>query len=158
VVERTTILWKGVEKASHDVAEALLLGANNDVIVIKRVRAGNGTPFIYEESHLPYDVFKDILNLDLTGSMYKIISEQFNIVLARCKQTISAVNLDAKIAKILKLPPNAAVIFLESLTFDENSVPIEMLYSYHRGDKYKLEIELGRYNRKSDKINFIAEK
>jgi GntR family transcriptional regulator len=133
------------------------LGANARIIVVKRVRSGNGVPFIYEESHLPYDIFKDILNLDLTGSMYKIISEHFNIVLARCKQTISAVNLEEKIAKILKLPTRAAAIFLESLTFDENSMPIEMLYSYHRGDKYKLEIELGRYHKKSDQISFIAE-
>ena len=78
-------------------------------------------------------------------------------MLARCKQTISAVNLEEKIAKILKLPTRAAAIFLESLTFDENSMPIEMLYSYHRGDKYKLEIELGRYHKKSDQISFIAE-
>jgi DNA-binding GntR family transcriptional regulator len=71
--------------------------------------------------------------------MYKIILEQFNIVLARCKQTISAVNLDAKIAKILELPANTAGIFMESLTFDENSIPVEVLYSYHRG-KYCIRI------------------
>ena len=54
-------------------------------------------------------------------------------------------NLNTKIAKILKIPVNSAGIYIESLTFDENSIPIELLYSYHRGDKYKLEIELGRY-------------
>jgi len=157
VAEKTVILKKSVENASAEIASALLLGVNARIIVVKRVRSGNGVPFIYEESYLPYDIFKDILNLDLTGSMYKIISEHFNIVLARCKQTISAVNLEEKIAKILKLPTRAAAIFLESLTFDENSMPIEMLYSYHRGDKYKLEIELGRYHKKSDQISFIAE-
>ncbi|UCE54162.1 MAG: UTRA domain-containing protein [Desulfobacterales bacterium] len=69
--------------------------------------------------------------------------------MALCKQTISAVNLDAKIAKILELPENAAGIFMVSLTFDENSIPIEVLYPYHRGAKYKLEIELGRYHIKT---------
>jgi len=157
VAEKTIVLNKSVENASAEIASALLLGDNARVIVVKRVRSGNGIPFIYEESHLPYDIFKDILNLDLTGSMYKIISEHFNIVLARCKQTISAVNLEEKIARILKLPTRSAAIFLESLTFDENSMPVEMLYSYHRGDKYKLEIELGRYHKKSDQISFIAE-
>ena len=92
------------------------------------------------------DLFKGILDLDLTGSLYKIISEQFDIELARCTQTISAVNLNTNIAKILQLPENTAGIFMESLTFDENSIPVELLYSYLRGDTYKLEIELGRYH------------
>ena len=145
IVQRTKIQKKGVETAKDDVAEALFLGSNKKVIVVRRVRAGDGIPLIYEESFLPYDKFKGILNMDLSGSMYKIMSEHFDVVLARSKQTISAVNLNTKIAKILKIPVNSAGIYIESLTFDENSIPIELLYSYHRGDKYKLEIELGRY-------------
>ena len=145
IVQKTRILKKGFETAGDDVAKALFLGSNNRVIVVHRVRAGDGTPLIYEESYLPYDKFKGILDMDLSGSMYKIMSEQFGVVLARSKQTISSINLDTKIAEILKIPANAAGIYIESLTFDENSIPIELLYSYHRGDKYKLEIELGRY-------------
>ena len=83
--------------------------------------------------------------MNLSGSMYKIMSQHFDVVLARSKQTISSINLNTRIAKILKIPANSAGIYIESLTFDENSIPIELLYSYHRGDKYKLEIELGRY-------------
>jgi GntR family transcriptional regulator len=152
--QNTRILGKGVETAPDDIASALFLGSNNKVIVVRRLRAGDGVPYIYEESHLPYDLFKGIL---LSGSMYKIISEQFNVVLASSKQTISAVNLDPKIARILELPANTAGFFMESLTFDENSMPIEVLYSYHRGDKYKLEIELGRYDDTSNKIMLFAE-
>ena len=145
IVQRTKILRKRVETAKDDVAEALFLGSNKKVIVVHRVRAGDGTPLIYEESYLPYDKFTGLLDMDLTGSMYKIMSQHFDVVLARSKQTISAVNLSAKIAKILKIPANSAGIYIESLTFDEKSMPIELLLSYHRGDKYKLEIELGRY-------------
>jgi GntR family transcriptional regulator len=145
IVQKTKILKKGFETARDDVAKALFLGSNNKVIVVHRVRAGDGTPLIYEESYLPYDKFKGILDMNLTGSMYKIMSQHFDVVLARSKQTISSINLNTKIAKILKIPANSAGIYIESLTFDENSIPIELLYSYHRGDKYKLEIELGRY-------------
>ena len=157
IEQNTRILNKGVEIAPDDIAKLLFLGSNNKVIVVRRVRAGDGVPYIYEESYLPHDPFKSILDMDLTGSMYKIISEQFGVVLARSKQTISAVNLDPKIARVLELSANAAGIFMESLTFEENSMPIEVLYSYHRGDKYKLEIELGRYHDTSNKIMLFAE-
>jgi GntR family transcriptional regulator len=158
IKQSTKILKKTVESARDDIAKALFLGAHDKVIIVRRVRSGDGVPYIYEESYLPYDLFRGILDMDLSGSMYKIISEHFNVVLARCIQTISAVNLNPQIAKILKLPINSAGIFMESLTFDENSLPIEMLYSYHRGDKYKLEIELGRYHGNADKIKLFAEK
>ena len=141
----TKVLKKGIEDAKNHVSKTLLLGANNRVVVVRRLRAGNDVPFIYEESHLPGDMFKQILDMDLTGSMYKLLSERFNIVLARCEQTIRAINLKGKIAKILELPENSAGIFMESVTFDENSIPVEVLYSYYRGDKYMFEVELGRY-------------
>ncbi len=145
IKENTKVLKKSIEKAKDHVSKTLLLGANNKVIVIRRLRSGNDVPFIYEESYLPGDMFKQIMDMDLTGSMYKLLSEHFNIVLARCEQTIRAINLKGKIAKILKLPENSAGIFMESVTFDENSIPVEVLYSYYRGDKYIFEVELGRY-------------
>ena len=156
IAQSTRILEKRVEQAEDEIARVLFLGSNNKVIFVRRVRIGDDTPYIYEESYLPYDLFKGVLEMDLTGSMYKLISEQFNIVLARCQQTISAVNLNAKIAKVLQLSENAAGIFMESLTFDENSIPVEVLHSYHRGDTYKLEIELGRYHAKAGELNFTT--
>ena len=154
IAQRTEVLSKSVEVASDQIAKALFLGSNRDVTVIRRVRCGDDIPFIYEESYLPGDRFKGILEMDLTGSMYKLMTEKFDVVLARCKQTIGAINVDSRIAEILKLPENSAGIFIESLTFDENSIPIELLYSYHRGDKYKLEIELGRYHSTSNGFGF----
>jgi len=154
---RTKVIGKRISDADDHVAESLFLGANKKVLVVKRVRAGNGTPYIYEESYLPAGRFDAILDLDLTGSMYDIISEHFGVVLARSKQTISAVNLIPKIANILKVPVNSAAIFAESLTFDDKSIPIELLYSYYRGDKYTLEIELGRYHAKPGSMNIRTE-
>ena len=157
ITARTKVIGRRIANADDYVARSLFLGTSKKVLVIRRVRAGNGTPYIYEESYLPADMFDGILDLDLTGSMYDIISEHFGIVLARSKQTISAVNLIPPIAKILKVPVNAAAIFAESITFDDKSIPIELLYSYYRGDKYTLEIELGRYHAKPGSMNIKAE-
>jgi GntR family transcriptional regulator len=154
---RTKVIGKRIALANDYVARSLFLGTNKKVLAVRRVRAGNGTPFIYEESYLPADKFDGMLDLDLTGSMYDIISERFGIVLARSKQTISAVNLMPKIADILKVPVNSAAIFAESLTYDDKSIPIELLYSYYRGDKYTLEIELGRYHAKPGSMNIKTE-
>jgi hypothetical protein len=34
---------------------------------------------------------------------------------------------------------------MESVTYNDANIPVEILYSYYRGDKYRFEIELGRY-------------
>jgi GntR family transcriptional regulator len=156
IAAKTKVISKRIISADDYVARTLFLGANKKVIVIRRVRAGNGTPYIYEESYLPQDMFEGILDLDLTGSMYDLISEHFSIVLARSKQTICAVNLSQMIARTLKVRPNSAAIFSESITYDDKSIPLELLYSYYRGDKYKLEIELGRYHAKPNGVNIKA--
>lgn len=154
---KTIVIEKGIEQADEYVAKTLFLGSSKKVIAVRRIRAGNGTPYIFEESYLPADTFEGFLNFDLTGSMYDLISERFNVVLARSKQTISAVNLNKKIAKILGIAANSAAIFSEYITFDDKSMPVEILYSYYRGDKYKLEIELGRYHAKPDSVSITAE-
>jgi len=154
---KTIVVEKGIEKADDYVARTLFLGTSKKVIAVRRIRAGNGIPYIFEESFLPADMFEGFVNFDLTGSMYDIISERFNVVLARSKQTISAVNLNRKIAGRLGIPTNSAAIFSEYITFDDKSIPVEILYSYYRGDMYKLEIELGRYHSRPDSVSITAE-
>ncbi len=154
---KTIVVENGIETADDYVARTLFLGTNKKVIAVRRIRAGNGIPYIFEESFLPADMFEGFLNFDLTGSMYDIISERFDVVLARSKQTISAVNINKRIAGILGIPVNSAAIFSEYVTFDDKSIPVEILYSYYRGDKYKLEIELGRYHAKPNGVSMTAE-
>ncbi|MCP4399412.1 MAG: GntR family transcriptional regulator [bacterium] len=144
--EKTIILSKRMEEAKEHVAKALILGSDNNVIAVRRLRTGNKIPLIYEESYLPGNMFKDILDMDLSGSMYKIISERFHIVLSRSAQTIRAVNLEGNIATLLHLSENAAGLYMESVTFNENNIPIEVLCAYYRGDKYAFEVEVGQYH------------
>jgi len=146
ISDKTILLKKGINNANGRIARTLNLQSNSKVVVIQRLRTGNDIPFIYEESYLPADMFHNILGMDLTASMYKIISKQFHVVLARCQQTLQAINMTGKIARYLDLPANAAGLYMESLTYNENNIPVEVLCSYYRGDKYIFEVELGRYH------------
>jgi GntR family transcriptional regulator len=154
IKEKTKIIKKGVEEAKEQVARKLILSPNGKVVAIRRLRTGNQVPFIYEESYLPHSIFKEILKMDLTGSMYQIINDRFNVTLARSDQMIRSVNLKGRIASYLGVPENTAAFFMESLTYDENNLPVELLYSYYRGDKYVFEIELGRYHIKENYFQY----
>jgi GntR family transcriptional regulator len=145
--EDTKILEKGIKTAPANVVNSLLLGKDRKKVVeVVRLRTVAGTPLILEKSYLPEPGFKGILKMDLSGSMYKLLAENFHVVLARCQRTIRAVNFDQNISKIFGVPKNTAGFFVEAITFNEQNVPIEVLYSHYRGDKYVFEIEQDPYS------------
>jgi GntR family transcriptional regulator len=153
IKEKTRIIKKGAEEAKEEVARKLIISPNSRVVAVRRLRTGDNLPFIYEESFLPYYTFKDILDMNLTGSMYQILHDRFNVTLARSDQTIRTVNLKGRIASYLNVPENSAAFFMESLTYDDNNIPVELLYSYYRGDKYVFAVELGRYHLSEDNMH-----
>ncbi|RTZ97190.1 MAG: hypothetical protein DSY90_08535 [Deltaproteobacteria bacterium] len=144
--EKTRLLEKGYEIPPKQVSQNLLLNTDSEVIAIRRLRTGKNIPLIYEETYLPVDLFDGILDMNLTGSMYRIFTEDFNISLARCEQTIKAVNLNKKMAALLGVKKNTAALYMESVTYNDHNIPVEVLCCYFRGDKYAFEVELGQYH------------
>jgi len=140
------VLHKGIEAASEMVAKKLFLRKQEQVIAVRRLIYGDDIALIYEETYLPRHKFSDILNMDLTGSMYQIYSEVYLIELIRSGQSIRAVNLAPEIASLFDLQSGAAGLYMESITYNQNNMPIEVLCSYFRGDKSVFEVELGRYH------------
>lgn len=145
IKESTLLMEKKYEKPPKHVTENLALGSDSQVIAIRRLRTGDEIPLIYEETYLPVDLFDGILDMNLYGSMYQIFTNKFNIVLARCEQTIRAVSLSKEIATLLNLKKNDAALYMESITYNDRNMPVEFLCCYFRGDKCTFEVELGRY-------------
>ena len=144
--EKTKILGRSIRTAEPKVVNSLLLGKDRKKVVeVVRLRTAGGTPLILEKSYLPASGFKGIMEMDLSGSMYKLLAEHFHVNLARSQRTIRAVNFDKNISKIFGVPRNTAGFFVENITFNEQNIPIEVLYAHYRGDKYVFEIEQDPY-------------
>jgi GntR family transcriptional regulator len=146
VREKTLLLEKSTKRPSPQLTHSLGLNEPSRVIAIRRLRTGNDIPLIYEETYLPEDLFEGILEMDLTGSMYEIYTQRFNVELTRCEQTIRAVNMNRKIAGLLGLKEHNAALYMESVTYNDRNMPVEVLCCYFRGDKYTFEVELGHYH------------
>ncbi len=142
---QTKLIGKLVLKAPLEVAEKLMLGRDKKVILTERLRLGDGVPLVLERSYLPYEEFKEILKMRLTGSLYHLLTKKFKVELHRSIQTFRAVSLSEEDAKALEVPPHSPAIFLESVIYDSKNIPVEVLHAIHRGDKYVFEVESGRY-------------
>lgn len=142
---RTRLISKGVIEATEEISDKLMLGTNRKIIQIVRLRLGDKIPFILERSHLPYDEFKEILDMDLAGSLYQVLVDQYGPELDRAVQTFRAVLLTGPEARLLKVPQSSPGIFLESIVYDTKGVAVELLQSHYRGDKYVFQVHSGNY-------------
>jgi len=145
IVPQTKLINKSVIEAPPDVAEKMMLGKERMVILTERLRLGNRIPLVIERSYLPYKEYKDILKMRLTGSLYHLLTIKFHVKLHRSHQTLRAITLSGKDAKLLGIAPRSPGIFLESVIYDSKNIPVEVLHAFHRGDKYLFEVESGKY-------------
>jgi GntR family transcriptional regulator len=142
---RTKVISKRIISATEEISEKLMLGTSSKVIQIVRLRLGDQVPFILERSHIPHEEFKEILSMDLTGSLYQLLVDHFGVQLDRSVQSFRAVLLTGTEANLLKVPQRQPGIFLESIIYDAKGVAVELLHSHYRGDKYVFEVHSGNY-------------
>jgi GntR family transcriptional regulator len=145
ITPQTRLIHQRAIEAPLEVAEKLMLGKGGTVILTERLRSGNHVPLVIERSYLPYQEFKEILKMRLTGSLYRLLTKRFHVTLRRSIQTFRAISLSREDAKLLGVVPRSPGIFLESVIYDSKNIPVEVLHAYHRGDKYVFEVTSGRY-------------
>ncbi len=134
-----------VVEPTTNVRIILGLKKKDKVIYTLRVKYAEDEPVLIERSYLPHSEFRDILDLNLDGSLYHILVENFNLTLHHSTQIFSAILSSKEDTKLYNLKRRCPCIMVESTIYDPNNIPIEVLYSYFRGDKYKFRVSSGQY-------------
>lgn len=141
------IISKGKEKAPPELAKRFMLEPGDQVVKIERLRIADKTPFVLEVQFYPFKNFGRLLEMEISGSMYRLLTEEFNADLHHSIRTIRAVKPTEDIARKLGISRAIPCIFLESLAFTAENTCIEVLNSYYRGDRYLFRVETGQYVR-----------
>ncbi len=141
----TETLKVEVIEADARTQEMLGLTTFTKVIHTLRVRKADGEAVLIERSYLPYREFSEILNEDLSGSLYHLLVEKFKVNLHHSTQVFSAVISTVEDQRIFGLADPCPCIQLESVIYDPDNIPIELLISCYRGDKYRFKVEAGEY-------------
>jgi GntR family transcriptional regulator len=141
-------LSKDVIEATQEIASKLKIARNDRVVRIERLRIADRTPFVLEQQYYDYQVFKGLLDKEIRGSMYKILAEHFNADLHRSVRTLRAIMPSPEIARRLMIGKAIPCMFLESITFDSQEKPLELLHSFYRGDRYLFKVESTSYRRR----------
>ena len=124
------------------IAEKLGIDSTIKIYSICRIRFANDIALSLENAYLPFFICPDVQKYDLTGSLYKILYDNYNISPVRANQCIAASFIDKKTAKLLNVSAGTQALVIERTTHLSNDKPFEYVRSIYRGDKYKFYVDM----------------
>lgn len=133
------------ERVGADEATAAALGIEPGTTVLRltRLRTANDEALALQEAHLAtYLSGLSLGALQLRGSLYRSLEEQFGVKPVRARQTIGARLPTRAESAALGIGREVPVLALERTTYDAEERPFEYVRSAYRGDSYRLALDL----------------
>ncbi len=132
-------LERGIFMPSPAEMTSLGLSSDDSVSRIVRLRLADGEPMAIERASLPTDILPNPLAVET--SLYEVL-EKGGHRPVRALQSISAINIPAKDAELLAVPPLDAGLRIERTSYLESGRVAEFTQSLYRGDAYNFVAEL----------------
>ena len=139
VVSTSRVLSRGLFAPRPEEMMVLGLSAGERVARIDRLRSADGAPMALEFSALPPDILPEP---DKVGvSLYEVLRAR-GLAPTRAIQRVTAANISASDAEMLRLAEGAAVLRIERTGYLATGRPIEFTRGLYRSDIYDFVSEL----------------
>jgi GntR family transcriptional regulator len=124
-------------------ADALLMPAGSHGVTLERVRFVDGQLAMYVVNHLAPRLADTVLAADLEhASLYRTLSEREGLAVAGGRRVVEAATAADELARLLGVEPGAPLLFVESVSWDEDQRPFECYRAWHRSDRSKIEVQV----------------
>ncbi|HLB64913.1 MAG TPA: GntR family transcriptional regulator [Anaerolineales bacterium] len=148
-VERR-VLMVGWASATPQVATALHIEPQAQVMRLKRLWLADGEPLMVGVGYLPERIGRELEGLDFHDRpLYATLAERFGVRITRVDRTLLVRLADVEECSLLQIPPGSPVQVLEERAYEETddpggSRPIEYSEDVIRGDRSRLEMQSRR--------------
>jgi GntR family transcriptional regulator len=139
------VLKQELVPAPAHIADKLHIKADEDAILIDRLRFVGDDPIALATSYFPYRLFPKLVQANLAEqSVYGYLEAEYGIEMARGHRTFEAVAARPSEAALLEVAVGAPTLLLESVTYLVDGTPFEYFKALHRGDRSRFELEVSR--------------
>lgn len=140
------ILLQEISTASEVIAARLQIGSGDRVNVLKRLRFADSIPVALETSISSYARFRDLLDQPWTSetSLFALLREKYQVIPQTAQQTVWAAVAGPKESQLLEIEAKHPILMVESITYDQQGVPIEFGENCYRADRYEYRVLLKR--------------
>ncbi|MBA8964823.1 GntR family transcriptional regulator [Rhodococcus percolatus] len=138
----TTVVLRSEEDAAPEAtAKALRIAPDTSAYHVKRLRLADGEPVSVDDGWFNAALLPGLLDLDLTGSIYRATADKYGMPIDRAEQTVSADGASQEIATLLGIKKGAPVMYFDRVSFS-GPTPVEHTRSWYRSDRYQLQMEV----------------
>ncbi len=121
-----------------EVAEALSLVGDELAVEVVRVRLADGEPISLERAAFPISRFPDLLDRSLSGSLYELFESEYGLKAGEAEERIEVVSAELPEARLLGVPPGAALVAISRTSWDIDGVAFERSHDLFRGDRVRI--------------------
>ncbi|NQX27508.1 GntR family transcriptional regulator [Microbacteriaceae bacterium VKM Ac-2854] len=140
-VPSTVVLQAGRAVAPSATARALGIAEGASAIHLKRLRLADGRPVSVDDAWYDGETLAGLLEIDLSGSVYRALADRFGRPIDRAEQTVGADPAPGDIATLLGIDAGAPVLHFDRVSFSATAA-IEHAQSWYRSDRYRLQMEV----------------
>ena len=130
--------------ASRSVAEALQIPFGAMVQKAVRRRSSKLGPVSHITTYVPDDLAQRFGRKDLLRKPILRLIEESGIEMGRARQTVSARQADAAVARELEVAVGTALLAVNRLVFDVNDRPVQWLHGLYRPDRYEYQMDVSQ--------------
>lgn len=120
---------------NDEIVKVLGISEHDEVYRIIRLRTANEEPIVIENSYFPAKRFPDLLDFNLTDSIYGILRKYFSVVPAGSHQEMEISFLDTQWADIMNVNTDLPTLEIRRHTVTADNTPIEFAHDIYRGDR-----------------------
>ncbi len=123
------------KEVNPQVAQKLKLTEDEEVYHIIRLRTANGEPIALENSFFPVRLFPELLDFNLTDSIYGILKKYFAVEPAESFQELEISLLDVEWAALMEIPAGLPTLEIRRTTITAEGELFEYAHDIYRGDR-----------------------
>jgi GntR family transcriptional regulator len=135
----TIFLSSSAEKATDEDIRHFSCSTDDEIVLMERVRTANGEPVVYCIDKIPANILpEDFLNHD--ESLLKILEKEADRRVSHAVAQIEPLGYHDKISPILESNPEAALLVLKQMHFDDKDEPILYSVNYFKADTFSFHV------------------
>src|SRR5271156_2610918 len=139
------VIGKDIVTANMTVAGQLALTKGARVVRIRRLRLADGIPLSFDETYLPLELGKKIMDNNLkTEPIFSLLERKYDVPLVEAEYKLEAVIAEAEVAAALRVKPGSPIFLIERTSYSTDGRPVDYEKLYYRGDFVRFVTRLAR--------------
>lgn len=122
------------------IASSLHVAARSSAHRVTRLRLGDDIPIGVETIHVPAWTGIDFTPDELTGSLYALLWDKYDIEVASARMSVRVDRPDAATAALLGLPPQRQALRIDMVDADIDGRPLMTAHCWYHPDRYEIQL------------------